>query len=145
MEQARFQPADPSAQYDLRQQGRRQIALLWGAVSLALVLLSPLGSWLAGGLPNCPFKSWTGLPCPTCGTTRAALTLAEFRPLDALLNYPLPTAAWLFFLIGGGVAAALAISGRPLPGLPRRVPLWGQVLLLAALVLNWLYSWQTGV
>ncbi|MDY7095424.1 MAG: DUF2752 domain-containing protein [Acidobacteriota bacterium] len=63
----------------------RQLGLLWGTVAVVLVLLSPLAELLAGTLPQCPFKTLTSLPCPACGTTRAALALAHFDPAAALL------------------------------------------------------------
>jgi len=127
------------------QRGRRQIALIWGGVALLLIAVSPFGPWLIGGLGACPFKTLTGIPCPTCGTTRAALALAEFRWLDALVLYPLPTLGWLA-LIGGGLSAgALALAGRDLPGLPRRIPLWLKISILSILGMSWWYSWQTGV
>ena len=118
---------------------------MWGATALILLLAAPFGSLLVAGMPSCPFKSWTGVPCPTCGTTRAAAMLAELRPLDALVRHPLPTVAWVLFIGGGLVAGVWAWSGRPLPALPRRIPRWMQVLLLSVILINWFYSWLTGV
>lgn len=125
----------------------RQLALLWGAVALLLVLLSPLAAAFvgAGGLPGCPFKNLTGLPCPTCGTTRAALALAALEPVHALVHYPLPTLAWTFLVAGGLAAGWRAWRGRPLPAVPRRLPAWARLALLGAVAANWAYSIATGV
>ena len=126
---------------------RRQLGLLWGAVAVALVALSPLASHLAGLLPPCPLKSFTGVPCPGCGTTRAALALGRLDVGAAFAVSPLAAAAW-GLLVGGGLAAgALALAGRELPAPP---PLTGRretafrVAAAAALVANWLYLIYSG-
>lgn len=127
------------------QKGRRQGALLWAGVAVSLVVLSPWGHHFAALTGACPVKTWLGVPCPTCGTTRSALALARFDVVEALVLYPLPTLGWIA-LIGGGLGAGVwALSGRPLPGLPRNLPLGLKILLPLAVLANWVYSWQTGV
>ncbi|MEM9595296.1 MAG: DUF2752 domain-containing protein [Acidobacteriota bacterium] len=137
--------APPSAAFE---RGRRQLALLWGAVAILLLALSPLRSWVTGLLiPACPFKSLTGLPCPTCGTTRSAVALAELRIVDAVTTYPLPALAWIA-LIGGGLVSGLWTLLRGRPPWPaswsanRRWLPWG---IGAALLANWIFSIATGV
>lgn len=123
----------------------RQVALLWGGVALGLVLLSPWAPEMAGAAWPCAFKALTGLPCPTCGTTRAALALARLDVLGALVRYPLPAVGWMGFIGGGLLASGLALCGRTLPGVPRSLPLWARVALLAVVLANWSYSIATGV
>jgi len=123
----------------------RQVGLLWGAVAVAMVLASPLARFLAHGLPACPFKMFTGIPCPGCGTTRAALALATLHPVEAFVHYPLPTLAWTAVVAGGFVAGAFALLGRALPPLPRRLPTWVRVGFVVAVLANWAYSIATGV
>lgn len=61
------------------------------------LLLVGVSSWLTLGflaplltlIPPCVFRSLTGLPCPSCGSTRAALALASGELLDALCLQPL--------------------------------------------------------
>ncbi len=123
----------------------RQLALLWGAVAGVLLAASPWASTLGDALWECTFKSWTGIPCPTCGTARAAIALARFDVLGALSRYPLPAIAWIFLLAGGLAAAAMALLGRQPPSIPSRLPVWGRVAIVAALLANWVYSIATGV
>jgi hypothetical protein len=126
---------------------RRQLGLLWGGVAAALVALSPLASRLAGLLPPCPLKTFTGVPCPGCGTTRAALALGRLDVLAAFTVSPLAAAAWVL-LVGGGLAAgALALAGREPPAPPR---LSGgrerafRIAVAGALVANWIYLIYSG-
>ena len=127
------------------QRGRRQAAWLWAGLVVVLVVVSPFGALLTSGLGACPFKSLTGLPCPGCGSTRAALALADFRFLEALTTYPLPTVAWMLFVCGGVVAGLWAGSGRPLPPFPTRLPLVARGMILGAVVAYWLFAIHTGI
>ena len=118
--------------------GERQIGLLWGAVALALLLLSPLATPLAALLPPCFFRRLTGFPCLTCGGTRAALALLQGDVGAALRANPLMTLA-LALLVGGGlVAFALVLVGRGVRG-PGRVPGWVRAALVAVLAANWFW------
>ncbi|MEE8524519.1 MAG: DUF2752 domain-containing protein [Thermoanaerobaculia bacterium] len=122
----------------------RKLAFLWLAAAAGLVLLSPAAPWIASGLWGCPFKGLTGFACPLCGTTRAAVALAKLDPVGAFAHYPLPTLAWILFLVGGLVVGWLAWRRRPLPRLGI-MPAWLKAGLVAAVLLNWAYSIATGV
>lgn len=113
--------------------------MLWGAVALACLALLPFASQLAPGLSACPIKSHTGWPCPSCGSTRAMLALGELDPMTALGLNPMVVFAFLAFVVGGVGAAVWALLGRPLPGLPARLPVPVRALVVVMLVLNWLY------
>jgi len=62
-------------------------ALVVGAASSAV--------WLRLGLPRpvCLLREWTGIPCPTCGTTRLAESLLSGEVLEAFTWNP----AWATF------------------------------------------------
>ncbi len=122
----------------------RQLGLLWGGVALSLIVLSPLAPAFATGLWSCPFKSLTDIPCPSCGTGRAALALARFAPVEALMHYPLPALAWMAFIAGGLAAGWRAWRGQPLPRI-RRLPVWVRIGAVAAVAANWAFSIATGV
>jgi hypothetical protein len=122
----------------------RQLGLLWGAVAASLVALSPLAARIAPALPACPFKSLTGLPCLTCGATRAALALGRFDFPAAFAVSPLAAAAWIA-LIAGGLAAGIASLARlEVPEPPRDLPRALRWAILAAVLANWAYLIWTG-
>jgi len=88
---------------------------------------------------TCPFKAATGIPCATCGMTRAFVHLAHGDAARALSASPLGTLAaalaWAFAL----VALLRMAAGRPWPrlgpGAARAAALAGAAALLA----NWAY------
>lgn len=110
------------------------------------ILVSPLAPALADASASfCVVKEFTGVPCPGCGTTRAALALARLDVAHAFVAFPLQSLAWTAFLAGGLIAGAWSWSGRDLPALPPRLPRW--IFPVAALLVlaNWVYSIATGV
>ncbi|MEL7061032.1 MAG: DUF2752 domain-containing protein [Acidobacteriota bacterium] len=133
----------PTPQAEVR--GRRQLGFLWGAAVLGIALLAPFAERLALLLPACPLKTSTGVPCPTCGTTRAALLLGDGRVFDALSLYPLPTLLWLVFTVGGLIAAGAAFVGHPLPNPPKRLSWPLRVALVATVAASWIFNVATGV
>lgn len=109
-----------------------------GVVGLALM---PYGQRLAAFLPPCPFRSLTGVPCPTCGTTRALLALSQGQLGKALALNPMTTGLLVFAGLAF-VAWALAHAwgvGLPhgLASLERRWPWWLRVGVTLGLVANW--------
>ncbi|MDA8016962.1 MAG: DUF2752 domain-containing protein [Thermoanaerobaculia bacterium] len=123
-----------------------QLGLLWGSVSALSILISPLAPWLAERSDSfCVIKALTGVPCPGCGTTRAALALAQLDVAHAFVSFPLQSFAWSVFIVGGLVAGAWSLSRRDLPSLPRRVPKWVFGLAVVLVMANWGYCIVTGV
>ena len=117
----------------------RQLGLLWGAVAVLLVGLSPLAERLTGNLPACPIKVIIGMPCLSCGTTRAALALARLDMAAALTINPLAAAGWLALVGGGLIAGVLALVGRPISEPTWHLSPGWRCLLVAVLVANWAY------
>jgi hypothetical protein len=87
----------------------------------------------------CPFRAATGVPCATCGMTRAFVALAHGEVGAALAVSPLgalgAAACWGFALL----ALARALLGRPWPVPGPRAARAGAIALLAGLLANWAY------
>lgn len=120
----------------------RQLGFLWGGVALATAAAAPFLPGLAAGLPPCLFHAATGVPCPTCGGTRALLALGRLDALGALAFNPLVALAALAFLLGGLAALVLALRGKGVPDVPPRP--WLRAAAAAALALNWAFVIAAG-
>jgi len=130
---------------DITRSESRSLAALWLVAALGAAVLQPLLARTAALSPGCPFHALTGIPCPTCGTTRAALALLGGHPLAALGWNPLATLAGIAFFLGGVAAPLWVFRGGQLPTLAG--PLspaarWGIVAVVAA---NWAYLIVRGV
>ena len=70
--------------------------------------------WLRLGFPQplCRFREWTGLPCPTCGSTRMVETLLSGDVVGAFLWNPLVFVALTGMAIWALVSTARVALGR---------------------------------
>ena len=91
--------------------GELEFGIIYGTIALAAVGAAhvlPLTS-LA---PSCLFRSLTGVPCPTCGTTRALMHFSCGEMAMALSENPLfvlfLTLTLLYFVVNG-IAALLRL------------------------------------
>ena len=98
--------------------------------------------WIGLGWPQCPFLAMTGLPCLTCGATRAAIAFLHANFLQAFSWNPLA------FLALCGVAAFDLYAVVVLLGRTPRLRLvdWTRternvvrIAVVCALLLNWIY------
>lgn len=67
-----------------------EFGIIYGGIALLMLgagWLLPILSFA----PDCVFKGLTGLPCPTCGSTRSVVHLAHGDILSALAMNPLTT------------------------------------------------------
>ncbi len=128
------------------------------AVERALLVTASLGFVAARVFPSpllvgrvtgaaCWVHALLGIPCPTCGLTRALMALAHGDVRAALVVQPLATVAallavaylpWAAGVVWGGWRP-LRISASGVVG--RRV----RVALVVVVVLNWAYLIRVGV
>lgn len=115
----------------------RPWSLLCAAVAMAAIAIS----CQAAGIRLCLFKRLTGIPCPTCGGTRAVLHLLRGDLSAAWRSHPLVAVLLLGLMVYAVLSAASLASFRRLPVLQasRRVWCWLAGLLLALAALNWGY------
>jgi hypothetical protein len=93
----------------------------------------------------CYMKVLTGLPCPTCGSTRALGRLSALDVAGAFAMNPL-TALAALLLAAWAIADLALLPRRRALGLevaPRSATL-ARVVALAALALNWAYLLVAG-
>jgi len=100
--------------------------------------------WLGLGMPwpRCWVRQLTGLPCPTCGATRCALSLAHGDLLGACGHNPLIFVCYGFTLLVNLYAVAVLLFRLPrlrLTNLPSSVKRGLSAMMIIALTANWIY------
>jgi len=138
-------PAGPRAVRLARRAGAPPLGAIFGGIGLA----AAAAVWLLRldrlPLTFCLFKGFTGLPCPTCGSTRALGHLFALDFAGALRMNPFTTLVAV--VVAGWAAADLALLPRrqalDLEVSPR-VALGLRVGALALFLLNWVYLIAAG-
>ncbi len=143
MSQAPALPSVPPLR--LRARPGPPLGLIFGGIG-ALAALA-IGSLHLDRLPIvlCYVKALTGLPCPTCGSTRAVGRLFELDLAGAFAMNPLTAAAAL--ALAAWALADLALLGRRQALSVEVAPRAGTLLrvaAVAAIVLNWAYLVASG-
>ncbi|MBV9009375.1 MAG: DUF2752 domain-containing protein [Verrucomicrobia bacterium] len=116
--------------------------LLWPAVFTGALVLGALWFALRLPWPSCAFHALTGQPCPTCGATRALVSLLHGDFAAAVSWNPLAVLAYCAIAAFNvyGIVAVLVGCRRlrvvQLSGFQKR---FCRVLFAAAVVLNWIY------
>jgi hypothetical protein len=100
--------------------------------------------WLAFGLPwpGCSFRQLTGLPCPTCGATRSALSLLHGNLAAAWQRNPLMFVCYAGALILDLYCVGVLLFRFPrvrLFGVPSKVKRGLYLLTMVAIAANWIY------
>lgn len=97
----------------------------WLALGLLLgTLLLPLLAydWVTDPATTtlCPLRAVTGIPCPSCGITRALAHLERGHWAEAVRLHPFAPLAFLLAVALVGLLVLELISGKPLIGNPLR-------------------------
>lgn len=86
-----------------RTTSRIEFGIIYGGIALLMLGAGRLLPVLSFA-PDCVFKELTGIPCPTCGSTRSVVYLSHGDILSALAMNPLTAlcliAAIVFFFVG---------------------------------------------
>ena len=121
-----------------------QLAFLWLAAAVSAVALRPVWLALAPFLRPCVFRSLTEIPCPTCGTTRAAEAFLDGNFVTAFSANPFAAAAGLLFVVGAPLAVIWALARFPVPVLSKPIPVWLRFGVIVVVLANWIYVVTTG-
>jgi len=123
-----------------RTPGQIEFGVIYGGIGL-LALLAGRFLPIMGLLPACIFKGLTGLPCPTCGSTRSVVHLSHGDVSASLFTNPLTAsvfiAAALFF--GYSVVTLLFPIPRLVLSLSEREKTWSRGIAAALVLTNWIY------
>lgn len=109
-------PASAGSRWDAIGAAFRPATLV--LVCLAVGMALPL-SWLTSGPSFCPFKTFTGLPCPGCGLTRSAVAFLDGDLGLSLYYHPLGAPTILLAVVVGLVDAWFWWRGRQAGAVPR--------------------------
>jgi hypothetical protein len=120
----------------------RQLAFLWGGAALVCAAAAPWAPAFAQGMPVCSFRELLGVPCLTCGSTRALVALARMDVGAAFGWNPLVAGAGILFIVGGVVALGAALAGGEVRA-PRPAPALRAALALAVAA-NWVFLVAAG-
>lgn len=119
--------------------GRVELWSAWCVGALALIAAWAHPLWAARLQVHCPALVLAGIPCPTCGGTRALVAAVTGHWGDALAWNPAVGVLGILLLLLLPLGAAWLASGRPGPRIPRELSpatRWGAAVLLA---LHWAY------
>lgn len=120
----------------------RLLVFPFGLLALAGLVLLRFQSDLVLRWAHCPLREVTGLPCPTCGGTHAAVDLVQGRWLDALRANPLVVVGLVLFglwLAGGLLATVMPQLRRDIHWTPAEKRT-ARILAILLLVTTWVWE-----
>ncbi len=123
-----------------RKAGREDRGVAWmvSAAALSAVVLAGWAQQTRLSLP-CVLQTLTGIPCPTCGTTRMVRALMEGRVAEAFAWNPLAMMAGTSLLVAGALAPIWVAARLPLRSSRRPLGIPARWMIVAVLAANWAY------
>ena len=116
------------------------IVVIWLA---AVALYTALARSVDHAPSLCVFRTFTGLPCPTCGTTRATLAFARGDILAGVLYNPFVVTA---LAIGSTFCVVPWVFGRRIEiAISPRSKRFGWTLVAVLFLTNWAYLIARGI
>jgi hypothetical protein len=118
-----------------REKGPLSIHIVWGFLLIGLVLI-----WPYLPHPACPFRQITGIPCLTCGASRAAdfFFMGDFAAM--FCSNPLLVLAFAgLFLFSLLKLFEYILNIKIVLSLSRKAALTGKILIGLAVAANWLF------
>ena len=120
--------------------------LIWhGACGLVLAVFLLLAALISPAdlpLPDCRFLETTGLPCPTCGFTRAFHSLANGNLREAWRDSPLSLPLFFSIVVAIGWHIMPVLTGyRFQPGDKLSFSWRGRLILLSVIIALFLANW----
>ena len=100
--------------FQYREKGSVEFGLIYGGI-LAIGLLVARFLPLTSVLPACAFRGMLGVPCPTCGVTRATMALAQGDIVQAISSNPLLSVLMISALLYGMCSAVLCVLSARRP------------------------------
>lgn len=107
---------------------------LWGGTVLGFEVVKWTGR-VDDSATICLLRTTTGIPCPTCGSTRAVKSFAAFDLVEGISHNPLVIVSlmiglmWLALHVVGRVRLTVSLTR------PERRVVW--TVLIAAFLANW--------
>jgi hypothetical protein len=84
--------------FNKRHPGQTEFGIIYGSIAFLALLAARLGL-IASMAPSCAFKGLLGVPCPTCGSTRAVVHLSHGEIASALTMNPVITFVIVFSVL----------------------------------------------
>ena len=122
--------------------GERDEELIWGTIISLSGFFAACWIWL--GLPtlSCPFHVITGIPCPTCGITRAFSCLLNGDPRTAFLFNPLAVSILLgiaIYLVYAAVVVVVKMPRLRWNPMSRLQKAMIRASVISLVAMNWIY------
>lgn len=122
----------------------------WGALAMLPLFAMPIGGWLVeqghADFGRCAMKVSFGVPCLTCGSTRATLHLLHGEWGAAIAMQPLTILVYFALAIVGVASLTLFVANKHAHiQYTRREALAFKAALVVLPLLTWIYLWKAGI